>query len=156
LSHNHSFQTRPSPRPGFRVLTGSLGRSGQFFFINQNNIVLVKKQKQKLTGCNRVFDWFLPGQPAGPHRVFYSFIFSSIRPNSSPGSIGSRVNPSSRAEFQNYAQTHWLKLLTSTIRHPLQNVNLNYSIFFLKKKINKRRHCLQFKLGSINWIFVNC
>jgi hypothetical protein len=37
--------------------------SGLFFKKeNQNNIVLLKK-KQKLMGCNRVFDWVLPGQP---------------------------------------------------------------------------------------------
>ena len=28
----HSFQTRPGPRPGFQVLTGSSGRSDQIFF----------------------------------------------------------------------------------------------------------------------------
>jgi len=28
---NHSFKTRPGPRPGFRVLTGSPGRPGHFF-----------------------------------------------------------------------------------------------------------------------------
>ena len=41
----HSFQTRPSgrpgPRPGFRVLTGLPGRSGHFLKKNQNNIVLI-------------------------------------------------------------------------------------------------------------------
>jgi alkylated DNA repair dioxygenase AlkB len=28
----HGFQTRSGPRSEFRVLTGSLGRPGQFFF----------------------------------------------------------------------------------------------------------------------------
>jgi hypothetical protein len=39
---DHSFQTWPGPRPGFQVLTGSPVRLSQFF-LNQNDIVLVKK-----------------------------------------------------------------------------------------------------------------
>jgi hypothetical protein len=42
---------------GFSRLTPS-------FFINQNEIVLVKKINSQ-TGCNRVFDQVFPGQPAG-------------------------------------------------------------------------------------------
>jgi hypothetical protein len=34
--------------------------SGQIFLKNQNDVVLVKKQKS--TGCNRVFDLVLPGR----------------------------------------------------------------------------------------------
>jgi hypothetical protein len=53
---NHSFQTRPGPRLGFRVLIGSLCRPGQFFFKNQNDVVLVKKNKSQrvATGYCRV------------------------------------------------------------------------------------------------------
>jgi hypothetical protein len=54
------------------------------FFLNQNDVVLFKKQKS--TGCNQVFDRVLPGQPAGSHRVFHSPIFSSTWPGSSPES----------------------------------------------------------------------
>jgi hypothetical protein len=32
-------------------------------YFKKNSIVLVKKQKQKSTGCNRVFDQVLSGQP---------------------------------------------------------------------------------------------
>jgi hypothetical protein len=57
-----SFSTRsggrPGPRPGFRVLTGSI----LIFKKIQNGVVLVKKKKNS-TGYNRVFDRILPGQP---------------------------------------------------------------------------------------------
>jgi hypothetical protein len=72
---------RPGLRLGFRVLTVLPGRPGQFFFLNQNDVVLVKK-KQKSTGCNRVLPGYtgfflplfflqpgpvlVPGRPAGP------------------------------------------------------------------------------------------
>ena len=82
----HSFQTRPGSRPKSRVLTGS---PDQFFFLNQNNVVLVKnknKNQQVATG-------FLTGS----RRIFPSPIFSSTRPGSSPESTR-------RAEFQNYSQ----------------------------------------------------
>jgi len=69
-----SWPARSKTRvPGFdRVirLVGSI-----FFYINQNDVVLVKK---KLMGCNRVFD-----------RVFSYPIFSSTRPGSSTGSARS-------------------------------------------------------------------
>jgi len=89
----------PGSRPGFRVLIGSPGRSGQFFFLNQNDVVLVKQKKNKSQRvCNRI----LPGQAAGSvrsHRVFSSPVFSSTRPGFS---LGSWVDPSGLAEFQNY------------------------------------------------------
>ena len=106
----HSFKTWPGgqlgPRPGFRVLTGSSGRSSQlyFFWKNQNDVVLVKK---KSTGLRPglVGSTESPDQPdgsAGSHRVFPSFIFSSTRPGSSLGLARSRVDPQGRARFQNY------------------------------------------------------
>jgi len=57
-----SFKTRPGgrpgPRPGFRVLAGSPGLTGSagsilFFKKNQNDIVLVKKNKSQRV-CHRV------------------------------------------------------------------------------------------------------
>jgi len=47
---SHSFQTRL----GSRILTGSSGRPGQFFF-NQNDVILVKKQKTKVNGSQPDF-----------------------------------------------------------------------------------------------------
>jgi hypothetical protein len=79
-------------RFGFRVSTGSPGRSCQFFFLNQNNIVLVKKQKS--TGCNRVFGQVTPG---------FSLLYFFFNPlDSSLGSVRSQVDPAGRAGFQNY------------------------------------------------------
>jgi hypothetical protein len=61
-SYNHSFKTRPGPRPGFRVLTGSLGRPGQFFFLKKSKRHrFSKKTKQKLTGLQPGLDRVLPG-----------------------------------------------------------------------------------------------
>jgi hypothetical protein len=49
-----------------------------------------KKKKQKLTGCNRVFDRILSDQlgrqVSRVTPVFYFPVFSSTRPGSSPGS----------------------------------------------------------------------
>ena len=117
ISIRHSFWTRPGPRLEFRVLTGSpsfdwVTRSaGSIPILKkiQNGIILVKKKKQKSTGCNRVFDRVLPGQPArsaGSHWVMTFPIFSSTRSGSSPGS---RVDTSGRAGFQNYAIRKRLK-----------------------------------------------
>jgi len=65
------FQTRPCLKLGFRVLTGSI-------FLNQNDVVLIKKQKS--TGCNRVFDRVLPG-----HKEFFlSLFFLQPSPVSAP------------------------------------------------------------------------
>jgi hypothetical protein len=53
-SYNYSLYTwpdgRPGPKPEFWVLTGS----SRSIFFNQKNIVLV--EKQKLTGCNQIFN----------------------------------------------------------------------------------------------------
>jgi hypothetical protein len=57
---------------GSRVLTGSLG---QFFFLTQNNVVLVKKIN-KSTGYNQVFDRVLPSQLVGSPLVVTSPVFS--------------------------------------------------------------------------------
>ena len=58
-------------KPG---LVQDLGESpgSILIFFNQNDIVLVKN-KQKSTGCNRVFDWILPDPPC--HRVTLIFDF---------------------------------------------------------------------------------
>jgi hypothetical protein len=60
-------------------------------FLNQNDIVLVKK-KQKSTGLQRGLDWV--NRVAGSTR--------RVSRVSSPGLAKSRVNLSGRAEFQNY------------------------------------------------------
>jgi hypothetical protein len=72
----HSFQTLSGLRFRFQVLTES---AGLFFLKNQNNVVLVKKKKQKLTGCNWVFDRVILG--------FFYPIFFLIRSSSSLGLI---------------------------------------------------------------------
>jgi hypothetical protein len=55
-SQEQSFKTRPGPRLGFRVLAGSPGLTGSAGSIlkkkNQNDVVLVKKQKTKV-------NWFV-------------------------------------------------------------------------------------------------
>jgi hypothetical protein len=55
-------------------LTGSSGRPGQIFFLNQNDVVLVKKQKS--TGCKRVFGWVTPS--------FFFLYFFKLDPISAP------------------------------------------------------------------------
>jgi hypothetical protein len=74
-----SFSTRPGgrpgPRPGFRVLTGSI----LIFKKIQNGVVLVKKKKTQ-----RVTTGFLTGF-CRVSRVMAYAIFSSTRPGSSPG-----------------------------------------------------------------------
>jgi hypothetical protein len=51
-------------------LTGSPGRPGQFFFfLNQNNVILVKKK----TKINRLQPGFLPNQPG--HTGFFLPLF---------------------------------------------------------------------------------
>jgi hypothetical protein len=95
LSWNHSFKTRPGPRPGFQVLTGSPGRPGQFFFfLNQNDVVLVKKQKSMGLQPDLVGSTGPPGQSAGSHQIFSSPVFFF-----NPARFQPRVG---RAGFQNY------------------------------------------------------
>jgi hypothetical protein len=85
-------------------LIGSPSRLGQFF-LNQNDIVLAKRKKQKSTGRNRVFD-----RVAGSRQVFLSPIFSSNRLDSSPGLARSRVDPLGQIGFQNYANKYLIML----------------------------------------------
>ena len=76
----HSFQTRL----GSWILTGSPGHPGQFFF-NQNDVILVKKTKNK---SQRVATGFLTGS-CRVCRVTLDFFFpcfSLTRPGSSPES----------------------------------------------------------------------
>jgi len=51
-AHIHSFKTRLGLRSRFQVLTGSpVGRVSSVFFLNQNDVILVKKQKKtKVSG----------------------------------------------------------------------------------------------------------
>ena len=76
-------------------------RPGQFFFfLNQNDVVLVKKKNKN----QRVATGFLIGS-CRVNLVISGFSFPyffSTRPGSSPGLTGSRVNPSGRTGFQNY------------------------------------------------------
>jgi hypothetical protein len=92
--------------PGHRVLTGSPDRPSQFFFSNQNNIVLVKKQKKNKNQrvCNQVLIGFyrVVGS-ARSHRIFFFLVFSLTRPDFNPESTRSRINPPNRIGFQNYA-----------------------------------------------------
>jgi hypothetical protein len=68
----HSFQTQPGPRAGFRVSTGSPGSI--IIFLNQNDVVLGKKnKKQKSTGCNQIFDRFLPGPRSTSRARFQNY-----------------------------------------------------------------------------------
>ena len=68
------------------------------FFKNQNEVVLIKKKKQKSTGCNRVFDRVLLGQPDQPVTPGFSFPYFFF--NSALFQL--RINPPSRTKFQNY------------------------------------------------------
>jgi hypothetical protein len=87
-NQNHSFQIRPGLRSRFQVLTRSSGFDRvNFFFLNQNDVVLVKKQKS--TGYNRVFDRVLPGHTGQPQA----------------GRIPGRLAGPGQAGFQNYDET---------------------------------------------------
>jgi hypothetical protein len=55
------------------------------FFLNQNDVVLVKKQK--LTGCNWIFDRIMPGHT----RFFLLLFFFQLGPVPAPG----RLDPES-------------------------------------------------------------
>jgi len=77
-------------------------------FLNQNDVVLVKKQK--LTGCNRVLTGScqvnMPGQLG--HTGFFLPLFFLTRSGSSLESTGSKAKPSDQAAFQNYGyKLHW-------------------------------------------------
>jgi len=95
-----SFKTRsdglPGPRPGFKVLIGSPGldritRSAEsVFFSNQNDVVLVKKQKKIKVNGFATGSW--SGFIGSTRRVsqvtldFFFLVFSLTRSGSSPGS----------------------------------------------------------------------
>jgi len=93
-NHEYSIRTRPDPRLGFRVLTGSPGQS-LFFKKVQNKVVLVKKNQRVatefLTGFCRVnrVGWVTPGHD------FSNFFIN-------PARFQPRVDPPGRAGFQNY------------------------------------------------------
>jgi hypothetical protein len=54
-------------------LTGLLGRLGQFFFLNQNDVILVKKKIQQVTTRFLTGSTGLPGQPG--HTGFFLPLF---------------------------------------------------------------------------------
>jgi hypothetical protein len=64
-----------------------------YFFLNQNNIILIKKQKS--TSCNRVFDRVLPGQPSHTGFSFLYFFF-----NLTPVSATDRPGPESTRQTE--------------------------------------------------------
>jgi hypothetical protein len=72
----------------------------------QNGVVLVKKnkKKQKSTGCKRVFDRVLLGQPTrlvGSYPIMIFLIFSSIQ---------SRLTRRARPDFKTMSETNfWIK-----------------------------------------------
>jgi len=69
---NYSVKTivcRPGPRPGYRVLTGSPDRPGQFL-----KKIKMTSSKQKSTGCNRVFNRVLLGRRVTPGFFFLFFL----------------------------------------------------------------------------------
>ncbi|KAI9382160.1 hypothetical protein POPTR_014G095450v4 [Populus trichocarpa] len=93
---NHSFQTRPGTRPGFRVLTGSpsfdwiTGSSWSNFFLNQNDVVLVKKKTK--------INWLQPG-----HIGFFLPLFF-LEPDPVPTSSWPGPGSTRQAGFQNYGR----------------------------------------------------
>jgi hypothetical protein len=70
-----------------------VGRINLYFKKIQNGVVLIKKKKQKLTGCNRVFDRVNP--PGRPGHDFSYFFINSTR-------FQSQVNLLDQTGFQNY------------------------------------------------------
>jgi hypothetical protein len=72
-------------------LTGSPGRPGQFF-LNQNNVILVKKKNKN----QRVATWFFTGS-CRVSRVTPGFFFPYFFFN--PARFQSRVDPPGRVEF---------------------------------------------------------
>jgi hypothetical protein len=69
-----------------------VGRINLYFKKIQNGVVLIKKKKQKLTGCNRVFDRV--------GRVMTFPIFLSTRPSFSLGSAESRIDLLDQTNFK--------------------------------------------------------
>ena len=80
----YSFQTRPGSRTGSWVLTGSPDRPESIVFLNQNNVVLVKKKNKN----QRVATGFLTGSyqvnPPGHTGFFLPLFF--LQPGPVPAS----------------------------------------------------------------------
>jgi hypothetical protein len=73
---------------------------GSIFFLNQNDIVLVKKTKS--TGCNLIFDRVLMGQPPGHTGFFFLyFSFNSVR-------FQLRVDLLGRAGFKTISKSEFI------------------------------------------------
>jgi hypothetical protein len=78
--------------PGHRVLTRSFGS----IFFNQNDAVLVKKNKSQQVATEFFTGSYRVNRVAGSHRVFSSPVFSSTRSCSSPRLAKSWVDLPSR------------------------------------------------------------
>jgi hypothetical protein len=96
--------------PGFDRVAGLAGSIP--IKKNSKQRYFSKKKAQKSTGCNRVFDLVLPGQPtrsAESHRVMIFSIFFSTRPDFSHGSARSQIDLLDRTRFQNYTHMYGLE-----------------------------------------------
>ena len=98
---NYSFKTRPgdrpNPRPGFRVLTGSPDRLGQFLFLKSKRRHFSKKTKK--IKVNEFATGSCRGPPTESRRFFLSLFFLQ------PGPVPVLDRPPRRAGFQNHALT---------------------------------------------------
>jgi len=122
---SHSFHTRLSPRPGpefwpaHQVLIRSPGCPDQIFFLNQNNVILVKKKNKSQ-----------PGRRVTPGFFFSYFFQPSLTPAPSPGSPR-------WAEFQNYKWSNVYQYIYIYIYIYIYEILLVNHIF---SHTNKRRN----------------
>jgi hypothetical protein len=81
----HSFQTQPGPRAGFRVSGfDRVARVNYYFFKSKRRRFRKKNKKQKSTGCNQIFDRFLPGPRSTSRARFQNYCWQ--------GHISSHLN----------------------------------------------------------------
>jgi hypothetical protein len=129
-------------------------RSPKSIFLNQNDVVLVKK-KQKSIDCNRVFDRILPGQPGRQvnpssqpgYTEFFIFLFFF-----NPVRFHLWINPLDY-DMNTIILYKKIMLLLDISHHQLNHVTLinNLAFIFIK--------CLKIKLlkiGKIKPIFHAC
>jgi len=138
LSEGLTIVLRPGPvqGPGSGFWPGhQVGRVNSFYFLNQNNVVLVKKKSQRV--YNRVL--------LGHTRFFLPLFFLQPGPVPTPGRSGPGSTP--RAGFQNYGsnitvnsrvwvlETNCKHLTVETLRviHKFRAIVLEspYTLFFL-------------------------
>ena len=116
-----------------------IGSFGLIFFLkNQNDIVLVKKNKNQ-----RVATGFLIGLP-GHSQFFFSLFFLN------PARFQTRVDPSSRDGFQNYEKKTRLLAPTKTQGVPVINV----AIISGKKQENQRGNSNFITVDLPQWLVV--